>query len=82
MVPYNPEGSFWERVQKDGHQRLLAVTILCSIIMFLYEGLMVCYRSLKIITNFDKESVISCKLAEVYTLLGKYLYFSSTRIVC
>ena len=42
VIAYNPEASFWERVQTNERQRLLAVTILCSVIMFLYEGLMVC----------------------------------------
>ena len=42
VIAYNPEASFWERVQTNARQRLLAVTILCSVIMFLYEGLMVC----------------------------------------
>uniref|UniRef100_A0A7M5X365 Uncharacterized protein n=1 Tax=Clytia hemisphaerica TaxID=252671 RepID=A0A7M5X365_9CNID len=40
MVSFNPEASFWERVQTNSKHRLLAVTILCSVIMYLYEGLM------------------------------------------
>lgn len=41
VVPFDPEATFWERMQKDVRKRLLAVTVLCSVTMYLYEGLMV-----------------------------------------
>lgn len=40
IIPFDPDATFWERIQKNAKQRLLAVTILCSLLMYIYEGLM------------------------------------------
>ena len=43
VVAYYPEATFWDRIQKDVRKRLLAVTVLSSVTMYLYEGLMVSF---------------------------------------
>ena len=43
VVAYDPEATFWDRIQKDVRKRLLAVTVLSSVTMYLYEGLMVSF---------------------------------------
>ena len=41
MILYDPEATVLERIRKNERTRLLAVTLLCSALIYLYEGMMV-----------------------------------------
>ena len=41
MIPYDPEATVLEKIRKNEAQRLMAVTSLCSVLIYLYEGMMV-----------------------------------------
>ena len=41
MILYDPEATVLEQIRKNERTRLMAVTALCSILIYLYEGMMV-----------------------------------------
>ena len=41
MIIYDPEATVLEKIRKNERTRLMAVTALCSVLIYLYEGMMV-----------------------------------------
>jgi len=81
LLPYALETTFWEKLQKNSKQRLLAVTVLCSIIMYLYEGMMAMYGGY--VYSYAVKSVVSMTSDQGAYLTSMYWgFFSLGRFIC